>query len=562
MSLELPYGGKRTTAGPWDEYYGPYADVAAAKAAIPQAVRYDGLTVQITGTGEYHWLAADLSDTGLVAKGGSGSLTNGNGTTANGSAVDLGGTLTEASTSLITASGKYFEFNSTPVTGGADFGVISIFNDGTNTNRRVTIGGGNYAGGQFVFSFGKSGTYGDGAIFYDARTVKTGIEYSADYSATYTTRSLVDKAYADTKLTDVMTTRGDLIYRNASNVTARLPIGTATHVLTSDGTDVSWAAPSGGGWALTGTSTLTGAVDIVGTSSNTLKHTFGSLGTTRADGAGLHLRNTTAAAAGAQQISPSIVWEGRGWKTNATAASQSVIFRADVLPVQGAANPTGTWELASEVNGGGKTTRLSVTSAGLTTTGDLTLSAGTLTISSTRIIFFNGGIGTIAADLNNQLAFRANASSTVHSNGYFRFYNTNGNYTATSGTQNIIENQTSFAPTSGTAVFNAFLGSGTINQTGGANGVVSMFALTPTYTAAGGDVYGFRYAPTVTSITGVHYSFSATSGLMALNASVAGSSSFRIPHGTAPSSPVDGDIWTTTAGLYVRINGATVGPLS
>jgi len=39
-------------------------------------------------------------------------------------------------------------------------------------------------------------------------------------------------------------------------------------------------------------------------------------------------------------------------------------------------------------------------------------------------------------------------------------------------------------------------------------------------------------------------------------------SSVRLPHGTAPTSPVNGDMWTTTAGLYVRINGVTVGPLS
>jgi len=38
--------------------------------------------------------------------------------------------------------------------------------------------------------------------------------------------------------------------------------------------------------------------------------------------------------------------------------------------------------------------------------------------------------------------------------------------------------------------------------------------------------------------------------------------SLRAPHGSAPTSPVDGDIWTTTAGLFVRINGVTVGPLS
>jgi hypothetical protein len=37
--------------------------------------------------------------------------------------------------------------------------------------------------------------------------------------------------------------------------------------------------------------------------------------------------------------------------------------------------------------------------------------------------------------------------------------------------------------------------------------------------------------------------------------------SIRIPHGTAPSAPTNGDVWTTTAGMYVRINGATVGPL-
>lgn len=43
-----------------------------------------------------------------------------------------------------------------------------------------------------------------------------------------------------TGLTDPMTTRGDLIDRNASNVTARLPIGAAGKILSSDGTDVSW----------------------------------------------------------------------------------------------------------------------------------------------------------------------------------------------------------------------------------------------------------------------------------------------------------------------------------
>lgn len=46
-----------------------------------------------------------------------------------------------------------------------------------------------------------------------------------------------------------------------------------------------------------------------------------------------------------------------------------------------------------------------------------------------------------------------------------------------------------------------------------------------------------------------------------LAATVAGYASLNLPAGTAPTSPVNGDVWTTTAGVFVRINGATVGPL-
>jgi hypothetical protein len=42
-----------------------------------------------------------------------------------------------------------------------------------------------------------------------------------------------------------------------------------------------------------------------------------------------------------------------------------------------------------------------------------------------------------------------------------------------------------------------------------------------------------------------------------LPASIAGSAYFNMPHGTAPSAPVNGDFWTTTAGLFVRVNGTT-----
>lgn len=40
------------------------------------------------------------------------------------------------------------------------------------------------------------------------------------------------------------------------------------------------------------------------------------------------------------------------------------------------------------------------------------------------------------------------------------------------------------------------------------------------------------------------------------------SAGLALPHGAAPTSPVNGDLWTTTSGLFARINGATVGPYS
>lgn len=40
-------------------------------------------------------------------------------------------------------------------------------------------------------------------------------------------------------------------------------------------------------------------------------------------------------------------------------------------------------------------------------------------------------------------------------------------------------------------------------------------------------------------------------------ASATGTAGFRLPHGAAPSSPVDGDMWTTTTTLNVQINGTT-----
>jgi hypothetical protein len=49
-------------------------------------------------------------------------------------------------------------------------------------------------------------------------------------------------------------------------------------------------------------------------------------------------------------------------------------------------------------------------------------------------------------------------------------------------------------------------------------------------------------------------------GLVSTPASTTGTAGLRVPHGSAPTTPTNGDVWSTTVGLYARINGATVGP--
>jgi len=51
--------------------------------------------------------------------------------------------------------------------------------------------------------------------------------------------------------------------------------------------------------------------------------------------------------------------------------------------------------------------------------------------------------------------------------------------------------------------------------------------------------------------------WSGVTGKKTFPAADASEASLNVPHGAAPSSPVNGDIWTTTSGFYLRLNGTT-----
>jgi hypothetical protein len=52
----------------------------------------------------------------------------------------------------------------------------------------------------------------------------------------------------------------------------------------------------------------------------------------------------------------------------------------------------------------------------------------------------------------------------------------------------------------------------------------------------------------------------ATTGKTTFQASSTAAASINLTPGTAPTSPVNGDMWSTSAGVYARVNGSTVGP--
>lgn len=198
-------------------------------------------------------------------------------------------------------------------------------------------------------------------VFTDNRTLKEGIVYDATTAtgADFVGASIINKSYADASY---------------------------------------WSLSSGG--------TLTGANTITGTTTNILKYVFNSLGVTSTDGAGHWISNTTAAAAGAQQISPSLVLEGQGWKTTATAASQSVKWKLDVLPIQGTTNPTSALRFTSSINGAAYTSAMTLDA----TSGNSWVSASFHTISvstsSTILTLAASGSSTGVISLSSNLVQR------------------------------------------------------------------------------------------------------------------------------------------------------------
>lgn len=218
----------------------------------------------------------------------------------------------------------------------------------------------------------------------------------------------------------------------------------------------------------------------------------------------------------------------------------------------------------------------------LTAARTLTLNTFVLTIAGTTSsrFFANGnvGIGTTTdagfkLDVNGTTRLNglssingvgvANTALAVYGNGngagnyLFRMYDASaverfyltasGNFkmssatdTGTTGDDEKFRLALAFAPTSGTRNHYGLYITQTINQTGGANGITRGLYINPTLTAAAD-----------------YRAIEITAGTTVLAPSVTARASLRIPSGTAPTSPVNGDIWFDGTNLQMRIGGVT-----
>lgn len=200
---------------------------------------------------------------------------------------------------------------------------------------------------------------------------------------------------------------------------------------------------------------------------------------------------------------------------------------------------SGTWTLPAVTLGGAITYGGVTLSNAVTGTGNMVLSASPT---------FTGTVTTAALSATTGVFTKATAGDSA------RFTNAAASnkslYIYTDATVSGI-----FSTASGAGSANAFYFDNTTDtHYWQINGLSTRMNLSSTGLAVTGTFSS-------TGIGGIGAATSATTNLN-LAAGTTGVSTLRIPHGSAPSAPVDGDMWTTTAGLYIRINGGTVGPLS
>jgi hypothetical protein len=112
--------------------------------------------------------------------------------------------------------------------------------------------------------------------------------------------------------------------------------------------------------------------------------------------------------------------------------------------------------------------------------------ADALTVKDDLTATFGGSVqaNSFAFAAVSQLSLNCRVTTTNSSNPQFRLFSAEGTASQTVNPTTSFHDIRNFTPTSGSALYTAFEWSGTINQTGGANGITRGLYINPTVTAA------------------------------------------------------------------------------
>jgi hypothetical protein len=338
---------------------------------------------------------------------------------------------------------------------------------------------------------------GTGSSVFSASPALTGTPTAPTQTAGDNSTKIATTAYVDALIMPAFSTSANG-YTTSSGASGNWLLGNNTWFTPGSGVQAFVVTPS---WTnfnsmITGTvpyyTTLGGGT---ATGNNVYTHTgftrkfiWDGLTTTHTNGYGHWIANTTAAAAGVQQQSPSIVWEGQGWKTNATAASQSVMAKATLLPIQGAANPTSSLNFAFSTNGAAYSSDVFQIRSGLTvpiicdgvgfsiTNGGISLSSAA-PITNTLVFNTNGTISSAGLIMSS-----GNGGVTLGASMSYVYSPASGSVSATT-----LGVATNFAPTS---VYSG--------------GTFRSVLVNPTYNNVGTNTaIGIDFNPTRTNVTGL-----------------------------------------------------------
>lgn len=175
--------------------------------------------------------------------------------------------------------------------------------------------------------------------------------------------------------------------------------------------------------------------------------------------------------------------------------------------------------------------------ASITTQGSFTVG------NSSQSLTLGGSSGSVTISSSSSSGITINASSNTTTSGTIIG---TSSFSTTSGVKEGIYSSYDFAPTSGTGLFNAFHWDGTLNQTGGANGIIRGAYIDPVVTAIA-DFRAFETSVNSSSAKGFYQTGSSTTN------NFVGATGFGAT--TAPTDKVEitGNLALLSAGNKIKI---------